>query len=135
MKTTRQRRRYTIAILVGAVMALAVLLARGTFTQTEGRTILKDVSDAFFVPGVLIICLGALLFVGENGIFDMLNFGVKKVVSLVRNEKYRAELPRTYYEYTEQQREKTRSAYGYLFIVGAVFLLAAVIFVILHETA
>lgn len=129
------RKRLLLTLTVGALLSLGVLLSRGTFTQLDGQTVIKDLSDAFFVAGALIFSMGALVFVAENGVFDMLSFGVKKVVALVRSEAYRAEQPKTYYDYVERQQAKPRTAYGYLLKAGLAFLAAAILFVILHETA
>jgi hypothetical protein len=75
-----------------------------------------------------------LLFVAGNGIFDMLNFGVMKVLSLVRSDKYRAKQPRTYYDYVSARNVNRRGGYSGLLWVGLIFLLLAAAFVALYMT-
>ncbi len=135
MRLSRQQRRYLIASLAGIAMVVAVLLTRKTFGKLDGQAILQDLSDAFFVPGVLIISMGGLMFVAENGVFDMLNFSIRKVITLVRGQKYREEQPKTYYDYVQAQDAKPRTGFGYLLKVGAAFLVLAVIFTLLYATA
>lgn len=134
MNALRRWRRPLITLLVGIAMAMGVLLSRGTFSQTDRLILIRDFSDALFVPGVLLVCLGALVFVASNGVFDMLSFGIKKVAGLVRSEKFRAQQPRTYYDYVKLQGEKPRSSYGHLLKVGGGFLLIAMMLVLLYET-
>lgn len=128
MKRTGTWKRYVITALIGLVAALLLLLSRGSFAKEIQTERFKDISDAFFVPGVLLVCMGALVFVAENGIFDMLKFGAMKVISMMRSEKSRSEYPKTYYDYLQQQAEKARKGYGFLLICGAAFLLLAVFF-------
>lgn len=134
MTERHHRRRVLVTLLIGLAMAVGVLLSRGTFSATDSQTLLKDFSDAFFVPGVLITGMGALVFVSVQGVFDMMSFGVKKVLALVRSEEYRAKQPKTYYDYLKLQEERPRTAYGFLLRIGGVFLLLAVVLVVLHST-
>ena len=135
MSNKGRRKQYIIPLLAGVGFAAALLWLRGTLGKTDAQEQLRDVSDAFFVPGVLLVCTGALLFVAGNGIFDMLNFGVMKVLSLVRSEKYRAQQPRTYYDYVSAKNDSRRSGYSGLLWAGLLFLLLAGVFVALYMTA
>ena len=124
-------KRYLITLLIGAVVSVLILLLRGSFAQTESPELYKDLSDAFFVSGVLLAGIGGLVFVAENGVFDMIRFGVIKVISLIRSEKHRAESPRTYYDYKEEKSGKPSAKYGFLLITGAVFVTLSVFFAFL----
>ena len=134
MTNKGRRRQYLIPLLVGIGFAVVFLWSRGTLGKTDAQELLRDVSDAFFIPGVLLVCVGGLLFVAGNGIFDMLNFGVMKVLSLVRSDKYRAKQPRTYYDYVSARNANRRGGYSGLLWVGLIFLLLAAAFVALYMT-
>mgnify|MGYP001297131489 CR=1 FL=1 len=128
MKNPVVWKRYLIAVFIGASVSLLILLTRGSFAKDIYSERYKDFSDAFFVPGALLASFGALIFVAQNGVFDMIKFGVLKVVSMMRSEKHRADYPRNYNEYLKNQAAKSRAAYGYLLFTGAVFLALSAIF-------
>ena len=132
MRTASRRKRYVIASLISLGMALALLLERGTFSKTEAAQLWQDLSDAFFVPGVMLTGIGGLVFVAGNGIFDMLNFGVRKVLLLLRSEKHRAAFPRTYYDYLQTKADRSNKGQGFLIVVGGIMLALSGLFVLMH---
>lgn len=128
MKKGTAVKRTLIAAGIGLAFALLFLLARGTFQGGDQTQALKDLSDAFMIPGAMMLCVGALLYVSGNGVFDMLNYGVAKVLLLIRSEKHRAAFPKTYYDYMQAKADKRPSGYAYLLWTGLAFLLVALAF-------
>ena len=51
-------RNYLITAIVGLVLAFVVFFVRDAFIETNLKTIIKNFSDAAFVPGVLILSCG-----------------------------------------------------------------------------
>ena len=90
---------WAVAAGIGAAIWLAVMAARGGFTETDRTLFLHILSDAFFVPGVLLASVGLLIFVAAGGVFDMLSYGVQKVLHLFRFGKGEDTFPKTYFEY------------------------------------
>lgn len=125
--------RYLATAAIALAIILLMLFGRGSFLKTNQLERLNDFSDAFFVSGMLLVSVGGLAFVAGNGIFDMINFGVKKVLLLLRSEKRRAESPRTYYDYVEGKSQNRKSGYGALLIVGAICLGLAVMFLLMYN--
>ena len=117
--------------IIGLLLSLFLLLSRDSFSKAVPAERLKDLSDAFFVPGALLACVGALVFVAGNGIFDMVNYGVIKVLSLVRSESHRAAIPRTYYEYVQGKAGRSGAGAGPLLAMGAAFLALSAVFALL----
>jgi len=124
--------RWLIAVAVSLLMALSVLLGRGTFQKTDPQQLWMDLSDAFLLPGAMLGGLGGLIFVAGRGFFDMVNFGVMKVLSLVRSEAYRAEQPKTFYDYIEAKSTSRRGGYAYLLVTGLACLALAGLFLVLY---
>ncbi len=54
----------------------------GRLSKT-GKTLMGELSDAFFVPGVITLGIGLLVMATNGGAFDMLSFGVLKTVRLI----------------------------------------------------
>lgn len=132
---------YLITAAVVAVLVVAVAWIRGVFgeikpsdlaltNETETQYRIRQICDAFTIPGVLCICFGLLVLASNGGAFDMLTYSVMAVFRLFKKDpidrKYGG-----YYEYTKAKREKKRS-FWYLIIVGAVYLLVGVILLIVY---
>ena len=117
---------WAVAAGIGAVIWLAVMATRGGFTETDRTLFLHILSDAFFVPGVLLASVGLLIFVAAGGVFDMLSYGVQKVLHLFRFGKGEDTFPKTYFEYKQiKEGKRTRRHMGVLLVTGAAFLAAA----------
>ena len=113
--------KYLITTAVLAVFTVLVAWARGAFVETDQKELLGQLSDAFFVPGILAVCFGLLIVASNGGAFDILSYGVKSLFRLFKKDP----LDRKYggfYEYRKARQEKKRS-FWYLVIVGGVFTL------------
>lgn len=133
MNKKRSARKFLIAFAIGMVIAAGVFTARGGLEYTDTVTVLQAFCDAFFVPGILFMGFGALLFCADDGLFDMMNYGVMKVINLSRSKKHRDAFPKSFYDYRQMKDGKRKGGFGYLFIVGGVFMALAVLFLILSE--
>ena len=122
--------KYLITALVGLVGALLILVFKDTFAKTATQKILADLSDAFFVPGVLLLGVGTLLFASNGGAFDMLAFGVIKLLDLYKRDLTKVKY-RTFHDYRQAQKEKKRT-FDYLLIVGAAMVVISAVFLILY---
>lgn len=133
MSKKRSAKRYLIATAIGLAIAVGVFAARGGLDSTETVLVLQAFCDAFFVPGILLMGFGALLFCADDGLFDMMNYGVMKVINLTRNKKRRDAFPKTFYDYRQMKSENRKGGFGYLLILGGAFIALAVLFLILSE--
>lgn len=122
---------YGISFLIGAAIALLVMGLRGIFTETEPREIMRLLSDAFFVPGVVLAGVGLLVFATNGGVFDMLVYSVILFFNLfrrnVQDRKYR-----DFYEYREAKKDRKRRSLAFLLIVGLLYIALAALFLILY---
>lgn len=124
--------KYLIPVLVCVAGVFAVLGIKGSFVKS-GQPLIGDLCDAFFVPGVLMLCFGLLVFATNDGAFDMLAFGIIKLFDLFRRDLTKVKY-RTFYDYRKAQEGRKRP-YIYLMIIGGAFVLAAVAFLLAYHFA
>ena len=121
---------YFVAALVGIAIFVLVICINKIWNVNETYAIMQCLSDAFFVPGVLVGGVGLLVFASNGGVFDMLIYATIRFFDLFkkdpRNKKYK-----DFYEYREAKKDRHRSNKAML-IVGGVFIVLAVIFLIVY---
>ena len=122
--------KYLIPVLICCTVVMVILASRGSFVKT-GKALIRDLCDAFTVPGALMFCFGLLVLATNGGTFDMLAFGVRKLFELFRKDLTKVKY-RTFYDYRQAQKEKKRSFWSFI-IVGLVFLAVSVVFFILYK--
>lgn len=121
---------YIISAVIGIVIFIVIICAKGIWKYDEEREVLRILSDAFFVPGVCLAGMGLLIFASNGGAFDMLSYAVIRFFDLfkrdVRNKKYK-----DFYEYREAKKDKKRGM-AFMLIVGLVFIALAAIMLIAY---
>lgn len=125
-------RRCLIAVLLGLAVTLGVLLGSDAFNAPSQQAWLQALCDAFFVPGVILSGFGLLLFVANDGFFDMINYGVLKVLKLVQREEKRAAFPKTFYDYKVMKNGARHGGFAWLIWVGLGFIAVAAVLLILY---
>ena len=96
---------YGISALIGAAIALAIMGAKGVFTETDTVQVMQILSDSFFVPGVILAGVGALVFASNGGLFDIFGFGFHMFINLFRRDVTKRKY-RTFYDYRQEKKEK-----------------------------
>ncbi|MDD4012496.1 MAG: DUF3899 domain-containing protein [Sphaerochaetaceae bacterium] len=116
------KRGFISALLWG----LAISVAAFFFASSKASGILQRLCDSFFVAGVLVTGLGGLSFARNQGLFDMMGFGVKMVlhIHLTPTQKDRGD--ETLIEYKER-KSKTRKSAKPMLLGGLVYLVLAFI--------
>jgi len=133
LSNKRTLRKYLIASAIGIAIGIGVFAVKGGFDATERIEVLYAFCDAFFVPGILLLGFGALLFCADDGLFDMMNYGVMLCVNLVRKEEKRRAFPKTFHDYRQMKQEGRNGGFGYLLIIGGVFIALAILFLVIAE--
>lgn len=113
------RYRYLITFGVGLALASLVALSKNLFSQTELITVIHILIDSFTIPAVLITGMGGLMFISNEGGFDILIYGMTCFFDLFRKE--RKNKFRSYYDYKESKAEKNAS-FGFMLITGLAFM-------------
>ena len=121
---------YIITAIVGIIIFVIIICVKKIWSEDETYAVMRTLSDACFVPGVLLAGIGLIIFASNGGAFDMLAYAVIRFFDLfkrdVRNKKYK-----DFYEYREAKKDKKRGM-AFMLLVGAVFILLAVIFLIAY---
>lgn len=123
--------KYGSAVIFGAIIFFITISVRNIYTQTSIKEIYRYISDGFTIPGVIILCAGVLVFLSNQGAFMGVGYVVKHaVVMLIPFIKKKNE---SYQEYCE--KKKAVKGYLFLFIVGGIYLILGIIFIILYYSA
>lgn len=123
-------KKYIISIGVGLALTFGIALLRGLANEAETIEIMKILCDSFFVSGVLLACTGMLIFSSNLGTFDMFVYGMTSFIDYFRKKSERKY--ETFYDY-RVSREKKKSSFAYLLIVGICFILVSLIFLGIYE--
>ena len=121
--------KYVVTLLCGLAMAAWVAWSKDILAQTEWKTIFHILTDAFFVPAILTLGIGALVFTTNEGAFDAITFGLKSFWGMFSKKlKPRQE---TYYDYRMARQEK-KLPFGFLLICGAIFFAVSMVMLYLY---
>lgn len=123
--------KYSVTTALAAAVSALIMYSNGLFEATDALARYKLLADAFTIPGVILLCLGALIWVSTDGLFDGFTYAAKRLGSLIPfyGKNYKHE---RYYDYVMRKRGKRISGYGFIPLVGTVFTLIAVVFIVLY---
>lgn len=112
-----------IAFLVALFISIGIFIILNGFMAEDTSEIIKDLCDAFSVTGLMYIFLGLLIFIGNDGFFSILSYGVKIIFASFKKE------PKVdkFYDH-KQKRIENPAPYKHLLIVGAIYTAIGMIF-------
>lgn len=117
---------YIIASIVGLAIFVAIICRFEIWNAAGIKYVMQILTDACFVPGVLLAGVGLIIFASNGGAFDMLAFAVIRIFDLFKkdckNSKYK-----DFYEYHEAKKDVKRPM-AFMLIIGTIFIILAVIF-------
>lgn len=125
--------KYGIAFLCGALITILLLFYFDPAKAENNTQLFKILCDAFSVPGLLLIFAGLIVWLSGEGAFT--GFGylaryLRRSMIPGGRTKYPHE---TYYDYIQERKEKDKKhSFLFLIIVGGVFLLTGIVFLILY---
>ena len=120
-------RKYLVCILVGVFAFSFVAIIRGYEAGAALTERLRVISDAFAVAATLLLSCGALVFLSDNGAFDMIGYTLK---GLGRALFFGAANHESFYDYKKRRNEKERPHPAAMLLTGAVYLVLAVTFTV-----
>ena len=112
-------KKYLITFGAGLAVAFAIAYGNDIFNQTKLYNVFGILTDSFFVPGIMLVGIGGLLFVSNEGMFDSFVYGITSFADLFRQEKKNKH--RTFYDYKESKKDRNIS-FNFLLISGLVFM-------------
>lgn len=116
-------RRYLISALCAALFVTLFSQIRGFAFGKALKDNLSALCDGFFVTGVLMGGIGAMVWVSTTGFFDILAYGFKNLAVLVpfrHNRKYKH-----FYEYKAEQSAKRSKPQFFLLVIGLILIAIA----------
>ena len=116
-----------IASVVGILLVVA-FVGSSEFGDQSLMNKYKILCDAFTVPGLLMLMFAVLISVSNEGALDGLSYVVKQGFRMLT---FRGLGTEKYLDFVESRREKRVRGYGFLYIVGAAFMVVALIFMAL----
>ncbi len=127
--------KYSITVVICAAVAVFLMWQHNLWSAESNMSRFHILSDAFVVPGMLILLSGVLVWVSNFGFFDMLGYVGSRVGSMFIPFYRKSFDHQTFYDYKESRKDKRISGYSFLFIVGGVFFIVGVVFLILYFVA
>lgn len=127
--------KYGLTTMVGGLMVWAVLNLHGYVNAVETSERLRILADAFTIPGTVITLFGVLVILSNEGAFEGVSYILGYTFRMLIPGRA-GERPQKYADYVLQRREKGKvTGFGFLFVVGGVFLLLAILFTVLFFKA
>ncbi len=126
----KKLKKYLITMLIGLLAVALILWSKDIFHQTEAVVVYHILCDAFFAVGVVIVCVGLLIFSSNEGTFDIIVYGVSSFVGMFK--KNHVKKYDTFYDY-RVSREDKRVSFGYLLICGLILLAVSMIMYLLYR--
>ena len=82
--------KYLITLGFGALLSFYVMSVWDLFDKTNPAEIFHILHNSFLFPGVMLAGLGLLVFVSNEGVFDILTFGTKQFFGFFRKKNFPA---------------------------------------------
>lgn len=119
--------KYFLSFLVATTFFFLTISLRDIYSTTDQQEIYRTLSDGFAIPGVFFLCVGVLVWLSNQNAFDGIGYAVKHLFTMLIPL-----FPKKHETYQEFRESRNRvSGFGFLFIVGGLFLLLAIIFMLL----
>ena len=129
----KQRYKYAICFGIEALIAFLVIWSKGFFTDRAAVN-LQILSDAFFVPGILMSLLAGMLYVSGEGALIGIGFVLRNVVlAFIPMGRARHEL------YADYRARKLKEAKQHnntpILVTGLIFLFIGIVFTVIWSVA
>ena len=131
MDLIREYKEYAITTAVALVVGVLIALSRGIFQEDELDMIITIISDAFFIPGVLLVCVGLIVYASNEGLFLSISYGFKAIGRTITAKKDEKLMDEKYHEYYARQMEKKTKCKHFL-LVGLAFVVISLLFVVVY---
>lgn len=122
--------KYGITASIGLLMVTLTVDLHGYAAAENTQEKIRILADAFTIPGVVIILFGVLVMIANEGMFDGLtyvfSYAAKMLIPGMDKTHER------YADYVTRKREKgPMKGFGFLFVVGGIFLAVSILFTVL----
>ena len=120
--------KYSVTFMVSFALVAYYAFSRDIL-NLDPVGVYRTLCDGFFLPGIFMIFFGLLFIMNSVGALDAISYLLKYAVRTFAPGAFDPMPP--YLEYVENRRENRSKGFGFLFVVGGVFLSFSVLFLIL----
>lgn len=124
-------KKYLVSFGTMGAMSVLCLVIREHWNEESISVRLVNLTDAFTIPSVVIVMLGALVWVSTTGFFDMLTYGTRRAANALFPF-YRYEYV-PFYDYKVKKDSKRITGYSFMFISGGIYFIPAIVFMIIYS--
>ena len=123
MKESTRKRLISVGINagIGLLLAVAIVLWRGIFRAQSAQEVFGDLSDGFFIAGLVLGSVGALYCIASTGFFDIFSFGGHTFLAHFV-PRMNTEENRKYYNFKAARAEKRKPPLRITLFVGLAFV-------------
>ena len=138
-------KKYAIAFAILVIFTVVILVLRQNNPQTlpdwfspenqptNEQIKYQNLADAFQIPSVIMLMVGVLVWVANQGTFDMISYGLNRAKGSLLP--FLGQSDETFYDYKVRKSAKRITGYSFLFISGGIYLIPGIIFNILYHFA
>ena len=127
MTFSKKYLKYVISFSVAFLFTVLVIQYELSILPKGRQSLFRAVSDGFFFSGVLFLSFSLLAFIANTGLFNSMNYALKRIGNRLRHPKEFKTNFISYYEYVQTKKYNSRR-FVFLCITGIVFLLLSFIF-------
>ncbi|MCQ2799130.1 MAG: DUF3899 domain-containing protein [Bacilli bacterium] len=120
--------RIAVAFAIGIAFFLVIIFSKGIINPESQKDMYKILVDGLFVPGIVLLGAGLLVFVTDGGAFDMLAYGIIKLIDVFRKD-YENRKYKTFYDY-KASKEGEHHHRWYLILTSLPFIVVSLILLI-----
>lgn len=128
MDLLKEYKEYVVTTAIALAFAVVLIMSRGIFQEESIDMVITIISDAFFIPGVLLICVGLIVYASNEGLFLSISYGFKVIGRTITAKKEEKLMDEAYHEYYARQIQKKAKCKHFL-IIGLVFVVLSFVFV------
>lgn len=122
---------YFITAVIGITVSIWTCFSRSIFEAETVADVFTILSDAFFIPGILFLCIGLILLAVNEGIFNAISYGMKILGRSLFAKKEEKIINEEFHEYHARVSKK-KIAMDHLLIVGGINVIISIIFVVMY---
>ena len=113
--------KWLLPIIAAALIIVISAFSLELFGAEDKKELLKDLSDCFFIAGIVLSGVGAISWAGTEGAFDMIAYGCKTFFGLFSTS-YAKKLPKSFYDYKQQKIEANTPWLKETLVIGLIVL-------------
>ncbi len=122
-------KQYSVTVAIGLAVVIVFAYGMGLFNFESPAECIRILSDAFAVPGIMMVAAAVLIWISSKGGYDAITFGFSYVKKMFTPK---AKLNESYYDYKMSREPKRLKTKFSVLWVGLVFIGIAFILTVIY---